>query len=80
MGNQLGYVWIMSEVGKEEEVVRAIENVSGVKEVWRIVFGTYDVLVKLATEGNTALGEIVQREIRKIPSIRSTITFPVVEE
>lgn len=83
MRNQIGFVCIMSELNKKKEVVEATRAIRGVEGVWGVcgnyVYGNYDIIAKISASSQKALSDIVQNQIRKIPSIRATLTFPVVE-
>lgn len=78
MTNQIGFICIMTEIGKEEAVTEATKKVEGVMEAYTI-YGPYDIVARITAKDTEALKDIVQRQIRQIPNIRSTITFPVVE-
>jgi len=68
----------MCDLGKEGKVIEATKKVDGVVDVCE-VYGIYDVVVQLAANDLDGLKEIVQNKIRRIPNIRSTLTFPVVQ-
>lgn len=76
--SQIGFVCLMCDVGEEKKVLEAMKKVDGVVDV-RGVYGTYDVVVKVVAEDLDGLRKIVQNKIRRIPNIRSTLTFPVIE-
>ncbi|KPJ71759.1 hypothetical protein AMJ50_00215 [Parcubacteria bacterium DG_74_3] len=78
MGNQIGYVCIMSELEKEKEVVEATKAIREVEGAW-VVYGNYDIIAKVTARDLKALNNIVQNQIRQIPNVRATLTFPVVE-
>jgi DNA-binding Lrp family transcriptional regulator len=77
--NQIGYVCIMSEVGKEQEIVEATKKIEGVEGAWA-VYGVYDIIIKIVATDMKVLGKLVEKQIRKIPNIRSTLTFLVIED
>lgn len=79
MKNQVSFICIMSEMGKEQEVTEAAKKINGVEGAW-VVYGIYDVVVKLMADNMDTLAKVIQNKIRQIPHVRSTLTFPVVED
>lgn len=75
--SQIGFVSLMCDVGEEKKVLEATKKVKGVVYACE-VYGVYDVFVKVAAKDLDGLNQIIQKKIREIPNIRSTITFPVV--
>lgn len=77
--NQIGYVCITSGVGKEQEIVEAAKKTEGVEGAWA-VYGAYDIIIKIVATDIKVFGKIVEQKIRKIPNVRSTLTFLVMED
>ena len=73
------FILINTEIGTEGEVVEALSSISEVKEAY-VVYGVYDVLVKVEADNMDVLRDIVSSKIRKLPKVRSTMTMIVVEE
>jgi DNA-binding Lrp family transcriptional regulator len=71
-------ILVNAELGKEAEVAKAIRAIDSVTEV-DIVYGVYDILVRLEARSMEQLNAAILRHIRGIPNIRSTITMIVVE-
>jgi len=74
----IAYVLINAELGREKTVLkdlRAIENVSEV----HLVYGVYDIIVKVEAENMEKLKEILTFKIRRMKEIRSTLTMTVDE-
>jgi len=69
----IAFVFVTTELGFEEDVLRQIRALSGVKEA-HLIYGMYDIMVKI--EGSTAaeVDEQVAR-IRKLDKINSTQTL-----
>jgi len=69
----IAFVFVTTELGFEEDVLRQIRVLSGVKET-HLIYGMYDIMVKI--EGSTAaeVDEQVAR-IRKLDKITSTQTL-----
>lgn len=68
------YVLINCELGSEESVIAQLRSIEGVIEVHG-TFGAYDILAKIESDRVEALREIITWKIRKIESIRSTLTL-----
>jgi DNA-binding Lrp family transcriptional regulator len=72
------FVLINTEVGGEDEVLKALIGVEGVEEAY-IVYGVYDVVAKVRAPDIESLKTIVTINIRKLPKVKSTLTMIVVE-
>ncbi len=72
-------VLIQTEIGAESRVLDELYKIPEVTEAY-IVYGTYDVVVKIESESLEKIREIVTNKIRRLPDIRTTITMIVVEE
>jgi len=72
------YILINCEIGSEEEVITALKNVNGIKEVHG-TFGAYDILAKIESPQVEDLRETITWKIRKIDKIRSTLTLMGIE-
>ena len=70
------YVMISTEIGSEEQVVKALEALPHVKETY-IVYGIYDLITKVEYADGQELSEIIIRKIRGTPGIKNTITLMV---
>lgn len=72
------YVLINVEMGNEKTVLDQLKNVENVKEGW-IVYGIYDIVVKVSAERTEQLKEIISEKIRKIDGVRNTLTLIPIE-
>ncbi len=72
-------VLIQTEIGSESRVLDELMRIPEVKEAY-IVYGTYDIVVKVETDALEKIRDIVTNKIRKLPDIRTTVTMIVVEE
>jgi len=72
------YILINCEIGSEEDVITALKNVDGIKEVHG-TFGAYDILAKIESAPVEDLRETITWKIRKIDKIRSTLTLMGIE-
>jgi len=71
------YVMISTELGSEDQVVKALEPLPQIKETY-IVYGIYDVITRVEFADKQELNEIIIRKIRGTPGIRNTITLMVI--
>lgn len=69
---------INCELGSEEDIIRQLKGLDGVKEVHG-TFGAYDILAKIDSETVEKLRETITWKIRKIEKIRSTLTLMGIE-
>jgi DNA-binding Lrp family transcriptional regulator len=60
-------------IAKEYEVAQRLKGMEGVVEI-KVVFGEYDLVVKVQVEGVKRLDEIVTK-IRKIDGVAATSTL-----
>ncbi len=72
------FVLINCELGFEEAIVQLLKGLEGVKEVHEI-FGSYDIIAKVETDTVGKLRETITWKIRKIGTIRSTLTLMEIE-
>jgi len=68
---------ISTELGSEEQVVKALETLPQIKETY-IVYGIYDLITRVEFADKQELSEIIIRKIRGTPGIRNTITLMVI--
>jgi DNA-binding Lrp family transcriptional regulator len=65
------------ETGTEEEVMNSLKDLTEVKEA-RMVYGVYDIIVRVETETMEELKTVVSWTIRRLDRVRSTMTMIVV--
>ena len=75
----MAFVMISAETGKENEVLNELKKIEHVKEAC-LTYGAYDVVAKVETETKEKLEEIITGKVRRLGSVRSTLTMIVVEE
>jgi len=68
------YVLINCDIGSEEDVISHLKTIDGVKEVHG-TFGVYDIMVKIESDNHDTLRDTITWKIRKIKTIRSTLTL-----
>lgn len=79
MAKASAIVLIQTEIGAETKVLDELTKLPEVKEAY-VVYGTYDIVVKLESDALEKIREIVTNRIRRLPDIRTTVTMIVVEE
>jgi len=72
------YVLINTELGAEEEVVRALNEIPEVRETY-VVYGVYDMIAILETETIQEIKDAIFTKIRAMEKIKSTITMMVID-
>ncbi len=60
-------------------MVKELRKIDAVKEAF-IVYGVYDVIVKVEADSMDKLKEIVSWKIRRLDKVRSTLTMLVISE
>ncbi len=73
------YVLINCDLGKEEDILDTLRKIKSVKEAHGM-FGAYDIIAEVATENPEQLREDITWKIRKLPSIRATLTLMGIEK
>ncbi len=73
------FVLINTEIGAENEVLKALKDIDGIEEAYA-VYGVYDIVAKVKAETMDKLKEIVTWNIRRLDKVRSTLTMIVIEE
>nr|WP_206760502.1 MULTISPECIES: Lrp/AsnC ligand binding domain-containing protein [Sulfolobaceae] len=71
-------VLINTDAGGEEEVFEKLKNMNEVVEAY-VVYGVYDIVIKVETENMDKLKNFISNSIRKIPKVRSTLTMIIME-
>jgi DNA-binding Lrp family transcriptional regulator len=72
------YVLINCDLGSEEEIIKEIKKMEGVKEV-EGTYGVYDIVAKVESDSMEKLKNIITWKIRRMPKVRSTVTLIVIE-
>ncbi len=71
------YLLLNVETGTEEEVIDSLKPLQEVKEAW-MVYGVYDIVVRVEAETMEELKNVVSWTIRRLDRVRSTMTMIVV--
>jgi len=72
------YVLINCDLGCEAEIIDKVKQIDGVKEIHG-VFGVYDIIIKVESPNVENLRDIITWKIRKLDSVRSTLTLMAIE-
>lgn len=73
MGIKVAFVMINTQIGEEQTVLNSIKKIPEVKEV-HLVFGVYDLVVKVECKGTDDLKRIIL-DIRTIKDLQATVTI-----
>ena len=71
--NVIGYILIVTDVGKEHEVVREMLQIEGVVEA-QTVYGEFDIMSKVECKDLKSLDNAITK-VRKISSVIRTMTL-----
>ena len=72
------YVLVVTDPGETKNVVAAVSQVQGVKELHEVM-GPYDIVIELEVASLSDVPPILSDKIRSVPGIESTtslVTFP----
>lgn len=69
---------INTEAGGEEEVFQKLKEFNEIKEAY-IVYGVYDIVVKVEADTMDKLRDFITNTIRKMPKVRSTLTMIIMD-
>ena len=72
------FVLINCDLGKEGDILSALQTMNQVKEAHG-TWGAYDIVAEGISETAESLRETITWKIRKIPSIRATLTLMTIE-
>jgi DNA-binding Lrp family transcriptional regulator len=74
----IAFVLIRAETGREGEVEKELQNISEVTEA-HVVYGVYDIIVRVEGETMQDLKDSVNMKIRRMDGVQSTVTMIVIE-
>jgi DNA-binding Lrp family transcriptional regulator len=75
----IAFILINAELGKENRVFTLVRALPEVKEAY-MVYGVYDIIIKVEAETTQAIKDVVFSKIRRIDNVRSTVTMMVLGE
>jgi len=68
------FVLINTELGQEATVVESLEHVPGITDI-QALYGIYDVIAEVEADSMDKVKEIVFNNIRRLESVKTTITL-----
>ncbi|HDJ21980.1 MAG TPA: Lrp/AsnC family transcriptional regulator [Candidatus Bathyarchaeota archaeon] len=68
------FVLINSELGQEQSIKDALKDVEEIKEIHSL-YGIYDLIIELEAENMNTVKDIVFNKVRRLKSVKSTITL-----
>ena len=71
------FVAIHCQVGKENQVIRALMEIRGVSKVTGVL-GLYDVMIEVEGEDSSKIEKIITKHVRKVPDVLTTMTLMVI--
>ena len=74
----VAFVLISAEMGREGEVEKELQSIPEVTEV-HVVYGVYDIIVRVECERMQDLKDAVNMKIRRTDGVQSTVTMIVIE-
>ena len=77
------YVLLNSDLGSDESIINEVKQILSEEEVkYEVqgVYGVYDIVLKLTSDGSEKLRGIITNKVRKISKVQSTLTMMVIEE
>ena len=72
------YVLINCDLGSEENIIKDINLLDGVKEV-KGTYGVYDIITRIESDDMNVLKDTITWKIRRMSKVRSTVTLIVIE-
>ncbi|MBK5112610.1 MAG: Lrp/AsnC ligand binding domain-containing protein [Candidatus Heimdallarchaeota archaeon] len=73
------YVLINVKGGTEFDLFEELTKIPGLEEI-SLVWGLFDLILKIEADTNSALEKLVTEEIRSFPNISSTMTMVIRED
>ncbi|MCL5949531.1 MAG: Lrp/AsnC family transcriptional regulator [Candidatus Bathyarchaeota archaeon] len=73
------YILVNTEIGAENQVLKALKKVEGVEEVHNL-WGVYDLIANVKAESMEELKYIITKRIEKIGKINSKLTMIITEK
>ncbi|MFX1534040.1 MAG: Lrp/AsnC ligand binding domain-containing protein [Promethearchaeota archaeon] len=75
----IAYILINTEVGYENNVRQQLETINGIKDL-TVVYGLYDIIVKVEQPTIKDLKSLIFSKVRKLAHVKSTITLVGIEK
>jgi DNA-binding Lrp family transcriptional regulator len=72
------FLLINVESGFEDNVLKELKTIRGVEEAY-YSYGVYDLITKIKAETMEQLKDMVTKQVRTLPRVRSTLTLIMIE-
>ena len=72
------FVLINCDLGKEKDILTALRAMNQIKEAHG-TWGAFDIIAEVNSDDVESLRETITWKIRKLPSIRATLTLMAIE-
>ena len=69
----VAYTLLKTDPGRDEELRKEITGLAGVLSA-ELIYGSYDVILKLEFKSTEELDEFIFESLRRMPGIRDTLT------
>ncbi|BBE41434.1 Transcriptional regulator, AsnC family [Conexivisphaera calida] len=69
---------INTEMGKEDEVLKSLNQIPNVVEAY-IIYGVYDVIAKVEADSLEKVKDVISSRVRRLEYVRSTLSMIVIE-
>ena len=73
------FILVNVEPGTEEQVIKQLKSIDGVKESY-VTYGVYDLILRAKAETMEELKDFISRKIRTSKQVLSTLTLIMMEE
>jgi DNA-binding Lrp family transcriptional regulator len=73
------YILLNTEIGSENQVLKALKKVEGVEEAHKL-WGVYDIVANVKAQSMEELKSIIIKRIEKIGKIHSKLTMIITEK
>jgi DNA-binding Lrp family transcriptional regulator len=73
------YILLNTEIGSENQVLKALKKVEGVEEAHKL-WGVYDIVANVKAQSMEELKSIIIKRIEKIGKINSKLTMIITEK
>lgn len=75
----IAYVLLNTEIGAENQVLKALKKIEGVEEAHNL-WGVYDIIANIKVDNIEKLKHIITKRITKIGRINSKLTMIITEK
>lgn len=76
---ETAFVLINCDLRSEKDIIEELKHIESIKEI-RGTFGAYDIVTKIENSEKDKVREVITRNIRKLPHVRSTLSLMSIQE